>query len=304
MSQRDLTVLGCSSQVPTRHRNHNGYLIRWDGEGFLFDPGEGTQRQFIFANLPPSSVTRVFITHFHGDHCLGMAGMFQRLSLDAIPHPLKIYYPASGHEYLERMRRASIYWDRLKVEYYPIEREGVVANEEKLRIEAFGLDHPVPTLGYRFEEAPRRRMIQAELDRLGLRGPAVGRLLGQGSLDHGGTTIRLEDVSRLEPGASFAFVMDTRPCPGAARAARDVDLLVCESTFLDSESREADEYGHMTVGQAARLARDAGAKHLLLAHFSQRYQDLAPFRVAAEEIFPSVEVAEDLLQIPFPKRRP
>src|SRR5438128_688183 len=96
MSARELVVLGTASQVPTRYRNHNGYLLRWDDEGFLFDPGEGTQRQMIFAEVAATAVTRVCITHFHGDHCLGLAGVSQRISLDGAPHLVHAYYPASG----------------------------------------------------------------------------------------------------------------------------------------------------------------------------------------------------------------
>ena len=97
MSGRERVVLGTASQVPTRHRNHNGYLLRWDGQGLLFDPGEGTQRQMLFAGVTASQVTRVLITHFYGDHCLGLPGVLQRMSLDRVAHPVRVYYPESGY---------------------------------------------------------------------------------------------------------------------------------------------------------------------------------------------------------------
>ncbi len=302
VSQRDVTVLGCSSQVPTRHRNHNGYLLRWDGEGFLFDPGEGTQRQFIFAGVTPSTITRVFITHFHGDHCLGMAGMFQRLSLDQIPHTLHVYYPASGQEYLDRLRRASIYRDRLKVEYHPISEEGLVDTTDKFEIYAYSLDHPVPTFGYRIVEPDSERFDKKALQEYGLQGPLIGKLKASGTIERNGQTISLKDVTTPYRGACFAFVMDTRPCPGARKVAQDADLLVCESTFLDSEEKIAHEYFHMTVGQAATLAKEAQVGTLMLAHFSQRYRKLEEFRIAAEKIFPRVVVSKDLLQVPFTRK--
>ena len=111
MSVRELIVLGTASQVPTRYRNHNGYLLRWDDEGFLFDPGEGTQRQMIYSNVASTAITRICITHFHGDHCLGLAGISQRISLDGAPHPVHVYFPRSGQKYCDRLRRASIYHD-------------------------------------------------------------------------------------------------------------------------------------------------------------------------------------------------
>lgn len=301
MSQRDLTVLGCSSQVPTRHRNHNGYLVRWDGEGLLFDPGEGTQRQFIYAGIPPTVITRVFITHFHGDHCLGMAGLFQRLSLDRVPQTVHLYYPASGEKYLSNLRRASIYRDVLEVAYHPVEEEGVVHEAGPFRVEARRLDHGVETFGYRIQEPDSRRFDKDRLTELGLAGPKVGRLLQDGAVDHEGRTVPLEEVSFLQPGASFAFVMDTRVCPGASELLRDATLAVCESTFLDSEEAIAHEYGHLTVGQAASLAAEAGTRNLMLAHFSQRYRSWKPFRDAARKIFPGVHIAKDLMQIEFPR---
>ena len=109
MSVRELIVLGTASQVPTRYRNHNGYLLRWDDEGFLFDPGEGTQRQMIYSNVASTAISRICITHFHGDHCLGLAGISQRISLDGAPHPVHVYYPRSGQKYYERLRKASIF---------------------------------------------------------------------------------------------------------------------------------------------------------------------------------------------------
>src|SRR5919198_3236532 len=96
MTARELGVLGTASQAPTRERNHNGYLLRWADEGFLFDPGEGAQRQLLLAGVPASAITRVCITHFHGDHCLGLPGVLQRLSLDRVPRPVEVRFPASG----------------------------------------------------------------------------------------------------------------------------------------------------------------------------------------------------------------
>ena len=106
MSNRELVVLGTASQAPTRARNHNGYFLRWDDEGLLFDPGEGTQRQMLFAGVTASQVTRICITHFHGDHCLGLPGVLQRMSLDQVGHPVEICYPEVDQPVLERLRHA------------------------------------------------------------------------------------------------------------------------------------------------------------------------------------------------------
>ena len=109
LSLRESAILGCGSQQHTRRRNHNAYLLRWKTEGFLFDPGEATQRQFIFASIAPTAVTRIFVSHFHGDHCLGLGAMILRLNLDKVLHPIHIYYPESGKKYFDNLRYSSIY---------------------------------------------------------------------------------------------------------------------------------------------------------------------------------------------------
>src|SRR5271167_3366870 len=126
MSTRDLIILGCASQQPTRTRNHGAYLVRWNDEGFLFDPGEGTQRQFIFAEIAPPTVTRIFVSHFHGDHCLGLGSMLMRLNLDKVTHPIHCYYPASGKIFFDRLRFAAAYHDHLHLIEHPIDKEGIV----------------------------------------------------------------------------------------------------------------------------------------------------------------------------------
>src|SRR5690349_13125081 len=117
---RQLTVLGTASQVPTRHRNHNGYLLRWDTETILFDPGEGTQRQMLMAGTSASELTRIAITHFHGDHSLGLPGVIQRISLDKVPHPVFANYPAGGQEFFDRLRHSTSFYDNSDLRPEPV----------------------------------------------------------------------------------------------------------------------------------------------------------------------------------------
>src|SRR3954451_22944161 len=127
MSTRAVTFLGTASQVPTRQRNHNALFLTWDDLGILFDPGEGTQRQMTLAGLSAAQVTHVAITHFHGDHCLGLAGIIQRLSLDRVTHPVEVLYPASGQAYFERLRHASSFYEVAELVPRPV---GVRPGEE------------------------------------------------------------------------------------------------------------------------------------------------------------------------------
>jgi len=302
MSARELIVLGTASQVPTRYRGHNGYLLRWDAEGILFDPGEGTQRQMIFADVSVSQVNRICITHFHGDHCLGLAGISQRISLDRVPHEVQVHYPASGQVYYERLRQASIFHDVAHVRGVPIEGPGELWRGRDLTLSARRLDHGVDTYGYRLQEADSRRMLGDRLHEVGVRGAATRRLIDEGRVEVDGREVLLEDVSEPRPGQSMAFVMDTRLCDGAFELAQGVDLLVCESTYLSSEEREAHDHGHLTARQAGRIARESGARRLVLTHFSQRYGSLEPFLEEARLEHDDVVAVVDGERVSVPAR--
>ena len=301
MSTRDLTILGCSSQQPTRFRNHGAYLLRWNEEGLLFDPGEGTQRQFIFADIAPPTVTRMFISHFHGDHCLGLGSMLMRLNLDKVTHPIHCYYPASGKKYFDRLRYCCIYRENIKVIEHPVHQAGLVEDDGKFRIEAAFLDHGVENIGWRISEPDTIKFDKEKLRQFGIDGPAVGLLSKQGSVFVQNRQVALEEVSHVRKGDVFSYVIDTRPCNAALLLAQGAKILLCESTYLDAERALAQEYRHMTAAQAAELAKKAGVQTLVLTHFSARYRDLEDFEREACAIFPNTVVAEDLKKIPFPK---
>ena len=303
MSGRDLVVLGTSSQLPTRSRNHNGYLFRWDREGLLFDPGEGTQRQLTFAGVPAGRITRILLTHLHGDHCLGLPGVLLRLALDGPGDPVPIHYPASGQAYVDRLCNASIGRPG-PIELCPVDDAGAAFEVGPFTITALPLAHRVPTLGWRVAEPERVHLDPARLDAAGVHGPAAGQLLADGTVDVDGRTVALAEVSEVRSGHSVAVVMDTAVCDNAVRLAEGVDLLLCEATFLESESFLARDYGHLTAHEAATIAREAGARRLVLTHFSSRYDDLEAHRREAAEVFPNVVVATDLAAIPFADGEP
>jgi ribonuclease Z len=305
VSTRELIVLGTSSQVPTRYRNHNGYLLRWDGEGMLFDPGEGTQRQMLLAGVPTSAVTRLCITHFHGDHCLGVPGVVQRLSLDGVSHPVHAHFPASGRDFFARLRHASVFYERADVREEPVTDDGPVATGPFGVLEARRLDHPVDAVGYRLVEPDGRRFVPELLDRFGVGGPDVGDLQRAGSIHIGDRLVAAADVSAPRRGQRFAFVMDTRLCDAVYALADGVDMLVIEATFLDEDAELAPRYGHLTARQAAQVAQDCGVRRLVLTHFSQRYPEAGQrYRDEAGEVYTGdLVVAEDLMRIPVPRRR-
>jgi ribonuclease Z len=293
---REFVALGTASQVPTRTRNHNGYVLRWDGEGLLFDPGEGTQRQMLYAGVPATQITRICLTHVHGDHCFGLPGVLSRMALDGVSHPVHLHYPASGEDVVRAL--VSVSTPGIDLRLYPHGGAGTIAPGLQVR----PLKHRIETYGYRLDEPAGRSLLPDKLAAAGIQGVDVGRLQRTGVL--GG--VRVEDVSVPRPGQSFAFVMDTAPCAGAEDLADGVDLLVAESTFSDDDGELARQYSHLTAGQAGELAASAAVGTLILTHFSSRYgddvtqlKDQARGRASSSTVI----AANDLDRITFPKRR-
>ncbi len=293
---RELVILGTASQVPTRTRNHNGYFLRWESEGILFDCGEGTQRQLTHAGVASSRITRICLTHVHGDHCLGLPGVLSRMVLDGVEHPVHLHYPASGAEVVRAL--VSLATPGLDLRLHPHGAAGTVAPG----IEVQPLRHRIEAYGYRLSEPDGRTFIPEQLAAAGISGSDVGRLQREGRLG----PVLLADVSRFRPGRRFAFVMDTAVCDGAFLLADGVDLLVAESTFSDSDAALADRYLHLTAGQAGSLAGSGGARILVLSHFSSRYEDVGILAEQARATAGSATViaASDLDRIAFPGRSP
>ena len=299
---RELTVLGTASQVPTRHRNHNGYLLRWDTEAILFDPGEGTQRQMLMAGIPVSGLTRICITHFHGDHSLGLPGIVQRISLDRVPHPVIAHFPAGGRDFYDRLRHATSFHDNADIRPEPV-HDGFAAETSVGRLETLPLRHPIETYGYRLVEPDSRRILPERLRAYAIGGPAVGELQRTGHLDLDGRRVTLDEVSAPRPGQRFAFVMDTGLCDNVFALAEGAEMLIIESTFLAGDAALAAQVGHLTAGQAGQVARQSGVRSLVLTHFSQRYADAARFAEEAGEHFGGeIVAAEDLMRVPVPPR--
>lgn len=303
MSVRDLIVLGTSSQQPTRFRNHGAYLFRWNEEGFLFDPGEGTQRQLIFANVAPPFINRIFVSHFHGDHCLGLGSMLMRLNLDKVTHPIHCYYPASGKKFFDRLRYGTIYHELINVIEHPVYESGLVEDDGNFRIEATFLEHGVQNIGWRITESDTRKFDAAKLKEFNVRGPLVKELQEKGTIILNGQTIMLDDVSHIRQGDSIAIVIDTRFCKEAIEIARNAQVLLCESTYLEEDRDLAQKNFHLTAKQAATIAKEANAQQLILTHYSARYPDSRAFEKEAREVFPNSYAAQDLMVFPFPKNR-
>lgn len=297
---RELVVLGTSAQVPTRRRNQVGSLLLWDDDAILFDPGEGTQRQLLLAGASTAHISAICLTHLHGDHCLGLPGVLARFVLDRRQAPVDLYFPASGLEHVQRLCRAAVLDEFRGLRLVPVPPEGEVYEHHGKRLEAVALHHAVDTVGWRLEEPARRHLRVDELAARGIGGHDLSRLVEEGRLETGAGTVAYEEVSDLRRGERFALVMDTAPCEGAERLADGVDLLVAESTFLDVDADLASVSRHLTAGQAGGLAAAAGARRLVLTHFSARHPDEAVFAREAGAHHPDVVAARDLMRVRVP----
>jgi ribonuclease Z len=304
VSGRELTVLGTASQVPTRHRAHNALLLRWDDHDLLIDPGEAAQRQLTLSGLSTARITTICITHDHGDHCFGLPGILQRMALDGVDHDVDLYFPTEAAEVVDALVAAAPHASD-PVRRHPVPHPGPVAEQGGVRLRAARLRHSRPTLGWRIDEPDGWRLVPDRLERAGVHGPARARLQRDGVVDVEGRAVHIEEVAVARPGQSVAVVMDTAWCDGALELAAAVDLLVVEATFLESERDRAEEVGHLTAAQAARLGAEAGARRVVLTHYSQRYPDLAGHEAEARAAAPDLDlvVARDLDRVAVPPRR-
>jgi len=278
--------------------------VAGEAEWLLFDCGEGTQMQITRAGLSPSRLSAVFITHLHGDHFNGLPGLLSTMGLDRRTRGLGLTGPQGIREYLDMLERLRVAFLTYPVElrqFNSLAESTVVYETAEYSVSALALDHRLFALGYRIDERPRPGRFNVEQARkLGVpEGPLWGRLQsGEDVRLIDDSVVRSSDVMGAErPGKSVAYCLDTRPCAMAVELARNVDLLIHEATYTEEFASEAQQYGHSTAAQAARTARDAGARRLLITHFSTRFPDPTPLLQEARAIFPDTILAEDLMEI-------
>jgi ribonuclease Z len=301
----DLIFLGTSSATPTPRRNVSSLALLLEKECLLIDAGEGTQRQIQRSGFRRGRIDRILITHLHGDHFYGLIGLLTSFQLNRREEPLQLGGPPGLARYIDFMKRLSQtdFGYELRIDEWPGLREPTpVVETEDFVISAAPLRHRLYTLGYRVEERPRPgRFDAARADQLGVPfGPERSRLIrGQDLTLPDGRVVRsAEVVGPSRPGTTVALCTDTAPCPQAVALARGVDLLVHEATFHPDDAAHARRTQHSTTDDAARAAREAGARQLAITHFSTRYMgDLRPLLAAAEAAWPGVICARDFMQV-------
>jgi ribonuclease Z len=269
----------------------------------LFDCGEGTQYQLLHAGINRNRIDAVFITHLHGDHFFGLPGLLSTMALLGRTAPLTVVGPAGLGgilDVLPGLSEADLTYPLEIVELRDDFRAGAVYSTPAFTVMVRPLEHRIFAAGFRFEERPRPGKVDAE------RARAAGlRETWQFDAVRRGEHVTLGDGTDVAPdgivgpgrrGASFAYVLDTRPCDGGRELARGADLVLHDATFTDTHLGRAMETGHSTAREAAEVARDAGATRLLLTHFSTRYADPDVLLEEARAVFPNTDAASELLR--------
>ena len=294
-----LTVLGTGCMMPTKERNHAAMALEYKGDIILFDCGEGIQRQFSHAGLKISKIKHICITHFHGDHSLGLPGVIQSLAWHEYDQPVKIYGPKGSKKFVDHMVKC-VHWDkRVDVKVTEV-KDGVIYDGPDYTIEAHSLKHRVPCIGFAFIEKDRRRVKIKKLKELGVpEGPQVGRLQNGHSITWRGKKINVDDVTYWVKGKKFAYITDTGLCNNCYTLAQDADLVVSEATYHSKLANKADAYDHLTARDAALVASKANAKKLILTHYSSRYKSTHELEEDARNGFDNVMCAKDLMKITF-----
>lgn len=292
-----ITFLGTACMQPTKERNHQGILVTHGSENMLFDCGEGIQRQMKIEGVKPAKITRLIISHWHGDHVLGIPGLVQTMGASEYEGKLHIYGPKGTKKYIEHMLEAFLSSGCIDFEVHEVEK-GVFLDTSEFYVESMPLEHGVACNGYRIVEKDKRRINLQFVKKLGIPdGPILGKLQSGKNSEWAGKEVKADDATYIVPGKKVAIVLDTMVCENAVILAKDTDILICESVYMAKHKDKAEEYNHLTVQDAAMIATQAGAKKLILTHFSQRYKDVSEIQQEAESFFSDVICAYDFMKV-------
>ena len=298
-----IIFLGTGGSIPTSERGLSAIAIKRKNELLLFDCGEGTQRQMIQARVGFHRKTKVFITHLHGDHVLGLPGLLQTMSLLGRKNKLEIFGPIGIKDFVNSVNQTVKFTLTFPVQVYEIE-EGNVCEEKEYTVTAVQSEHLNPSLAYALIENPRAGRFNVEkAKKVGVpEGPLWSKL-------QSGKSVKLPDGRIVEPetilgdsrpGRKIVYTGDTGPSEKIGKLAELADLLIHEATFEDEMEERAIEDGHSTPSMAANIAKVAGVKRLVLTHISARYKNADVLLQQAKKTFVNTDLAEDFLRLELP----
>ncbi|MCX6748822.1 MAG: ribonuclease Z [Candidatus Pacearchaeota archaeon] len=291
-----ITFLGTSQAIPTAKRNHTAILLSYKDENILVDCGEGTQRQFRKAEINPCKLTKLLITHWHGDHVLGLPGLLQTLALNGYNRKLEIYVPKGTRHFIDLMFQLFVF--KGKIDYEVFEKEGKIFENKDFVIEALPMIHGTACLAYSFIEKDKIRIDKKKLEKLKINGKLVGELAKGKDVVWNNKKILAKNLTYSEKGRKISFIFDTAENKNMVEIAKDADLLISEATYTENEAELAKDYKHLTAKQAAETAKKAKVEKLILTHISQRYENREKILLnEARKIFKNTELAEDLMAL-------
>jgi ribonuclease Z len=300
----EIVFLGTAGSMPTENRNLPAIAILYQGWVLLLDCGEDIQRQIERAGIGLNKKMSVFITHNHADHLLGLPGLLLRFSLLGRIKPLKVYGPKDLIEYVKVNQSTINLGTTFETIVYAVE-PGVVFQEDNLIVNAFEVNHRGFALGYKIIlEKQTGEFIPKRAENLGIpQGPLWGKLASGESIRlENGLEVHPEDVTGPRPRPlSIVYSGDTRPCDTLRDAASNANILICEAMYTTEHAHLAEERGHSTASDAAKIALDANVGLLVLTHYSPRYFDGSEILNEGKDIFSNTILARDLMRITIDK---
>jgi ribonuclease Z len=303
MASMNITFLGTGCMVPTNERNHTSIALEYNGKIFLFDAGEATQHQIKKFKLPIGSIKKIFLSHFHGDHVLGLPGLVQTLSNTNNVEKIEIYGPKDTKKFVDHMLKSTIFDSKIPIEVNELNpKKGELLTFIETAdyiIKCARLNHSVPCIGYRFEEKDVLNVDKAKSKYYGLeRSPLLARAKMGLPIEFNGKKIYPEDITYEKKGIKVGIVLDTRPCNEINLLAKDADYLVMEATYqFEKHHEKAEEYDHMSAKETAEIAAQNGVRELIVTHFSQRYKEITDIEQEARDIFPATTSAYDGMKV-------
>ena len=292
-----LYFLGTGGSWPTPQRNTLSIGIRVDDEGLLFDCGEGTQTSLMKSSLSLMKIKRIFITHFHGDHFLGLPGLIQTMSFYGRTEPLEIYGPIGASSVLGNLLSIGYYSLNFEIRIEELKGNGSV-NFGEYSISYAKANHTIPALSYSLTEREYSKLEESKIKEMGVPRHLLEKIRKDGSVQVNGRTISLEDISAgVRKGRKVSYSGDTRRDQSLLELFRNSTVLIHESTGEKSNESKVISYGHSTGNDAGIQARDSNSRKLILIHFSPRYNDIKPILEEARSVFHNVTAAEELMEL-------
>lgn len=294
-----VTFLGTSSMNPTKERNNPCTFIQEGTEGILVDCGENTQRQFQIKGISLTKITKILISHWHGDHTLGLPGVIQTLGSFMPNKTLKIYGPKGTIKNINNLIKIFPNSPEKKINLEIKEiKEGKICKTKDFEIFALPLKHGIPSIAYSLIEKDKIKIKKSELKKLGIpEGPIVGQIQRGEVVKWEGKSINLKKLTNIKKGKKITIIMDTLINENCYNIAQNADLLICESTYLSDLEDKAKDRLHLTSKQAALIAKNAKVGKLVLTHFSRRYKNTKDLEKEAKKIFKNTVAAKDFMEL-------